>query len=68
MRINVKENCEDGSYIGIYMICSLILEWNGKKKICYFFFKIIVKMKLEIESFRIVLKRKIILIKIKILV
>lgn len=37
MRINVKENCEDGSYIGIYMICSLILEWNEKKNLLFFF-------------------------------
>lgn len=68
MRTNAKENCEDGSHIGIYMTCSLTSEWNGKKKTCYFSSKIIAKMKPEIESFRTVLKRKTILIKIKILV
>lgn len=43
MRINVKENCEDGSYIGIYMICSLILEWNGKKEFVIFFLRLLLK-------------------------
>lgn len=67
MRTNAKENCEDGSHIGIYMTCSLTSEWM-EKKTCYFSSKIIAKMKPEIESFRTVLKRKTILIKIKILV
>lgn len=50
MRTNAKENCEDGSHIGIYMTCNLTSEWNGKKKLVNFLLRLLPKWNQKLRA------------------